>query len=266
MIRLSGISKRYGKSATKAVDRLDLEARDGEIFGFLGPNGAGKTTTIKILSGALRADEGTVSIDGIDMAADPLAAKARIGMVGDNPELFNRLKAYEYLNFVADVFRISSEDRKSRIETLSDRFALSDVLGSPIGGFSRGMKQKLCVVASLLSDPSDWVLDEPMVGLDPQAAFDLKETMRERTQAGKCVFFSTHVMEVAEHICDRLAIINKGRILFSGSLDELREFRGRDSKAESLENLFLELVDDENRENRETDEKGEKDAAARGKA
>lgn len=241
MIRLSGITKRYGGSASNAVDSLDLEIPDGVIFGFLGPNGAGKTTTIKILSGALEPDSGSVEIDGIGMADGPLRAKARLGMVGDNPELFNRLKAHEYLNFVADVFRVPTAERRARVAALSERFGIADVLGSSIGSFSRGMKQKLCVVGSLLPDPANWVLDEPMVGLDPQAAFDLKETMRERAAAGHCVFFSTHVMEVAERVCDRIAVIHHGKILFSGTLDALRESRKREG---SLEELFLELVDD----------------------
>ncbi len=249
MIRLRGITKRYGGSASNAVDALDLEIPDGVIFGFLGPNGAGKTTTIKILSGALEPDAGTVEIDGIGMAAEPLRAKARLGMVGDNPELFNRLKAHEYLNFVADVFRVPSDARRARVAALSERFGIADVLGSSIGSFSRGMKQKLCVVGSLLPDPHNWVLDEPMVGLDPQAAFDLKETMRERAAAGKCVFFSTHVMEVAEKVCDRIAVIGRGSVLFSGTLEELRESRqraGGNGLGGSLEELFLELVDDGN--------------------
>jgi ABC-2 type transport system ATP-binding protein len=240
VITLEGISKTYAKSATKAVDDISLELRDGEIFGFLGPNGAGKTTTIKILTGALASDGGRVAIDGIDLARKPLEAKTRFGYVGDNPELFNRLRAHEYLNFVADMYRVPDAERRARIEALTSRFDIASVLGASIGSYSRGMKQKLCVVASLLHDPSNWILDEPMVGLDPQAAFDLKELMRERSGAGKSVFFSTHVMEVAEKLCDRIAVISKGRILFVGSLDELRSRQGDDDG--SLESLFLDMV------------------------
>jgi ABC-2 type transport system ATP-binding protein len=249
MIQLQDLSKTYAKSASKAVDALSLEIRDGEIFGFLGPNGAGKTTTIKLLTGALLPDSGRIAIDGIDLAQSPLKAKARFGLVGDNPELFNRLRAHEYLNFVADMYRVPDGLRRQRISELSSRFEIDSVLSSPIGSFSRGMKQKLSVVASLVHDPANWILDEPMVGLDPQAAFGLKEIMRERSQAGKCNFFSTHVMEVAEKICDRIAVIARGRILFVGSLEELREKHGAgragsaaDGGEESLESLFLDMV------------------------
>lgn len=249
MIELARISKTYGKSPRKAVDSLSLTVPDGQIFGFLGPNGAGKTTTIRILSGALRVDEGSVSIDGISMRGRPLEAKRRIGLVNDNPEIFNRLKAHEFLDFVADVFAVSSDERRLRIEEYAKRFSLSDALTSSIGSMSRGMKQKLSIIASLIHDPHNWVLDEPMVGLDPQAAFELKEIMRERTKAGKCVFFSTHVMEVAEKVCDKLAIINNGRIIFTGTLADLRQFKSsapasREGIEEgSLESLFLKLVD-----------------------
>ncbi len=242
MIKLENLSKTYAKSGTKAVDGLSLEIRDGEIFGFLGPNGAGKTTTIKMLTGVLKPDEGRIEIGGVDMGSDPLAAKSGFGLVGDNPELFNKLRAREYLNFVADVYLVPDGLRRERVSSLASRFKIEDVLSSSIGSFSRGMKQKLCVVASLLHDPAAWILDEPMVGLDPQAAFDLKELMRERAASGKLVLFSTHVMEVAERICDRIAIINKGRILFIGTIPELRAREGE--IGDSLESLFLELVED----------------------
>jgi len=241
MIELRGISKTYAKSAVKAVEDLSLIVKDGEIFGFLGPNGAGKTTTIKMLTGVLRPDSGSASVDGIDIAADPLEAKRRIGYVTDNPELFARLKAAEYLNFVGDVYGVDSGTRRARVAEYAGLFGIRDALGGSIGSFSHGMKQKLIVTASLLPDPQNWVLDEPMVGLDPKAAFALKEVMRTRASAGKTVFFSTHVMEVAERLCDRLAIISKGRIVFVGTLAELKSSRGADG---SLESLFLELVDD----------------------
>lgn len=249
MFKLEGIAKTYGGRGRRAVDGLDLEVRRGEIFGFLGPNGAGKTTTIRVLTGVLRPDAGQVTIDGIDLAADPLAAKARFGSVPDNPELWNRLKAHEYLDFLGDVYGVPTELRRRRIEELAGRFAIAEVLGSSIGSFSRGMKQKLCVVGSLLHDPANWILDEPMVGLDPQAAFDLKEMMRARAEAGGSVFFSTHVLEVAERVCDRIGVIARGRLLFVGSLEELRALRngaaeaGKGGEEESLESLFLELVE-----------------------
>jgi len=240
VIQLSGISKTYAKSGRKAVDSLTLNIPDGRIYGFLGPNGAGKTTTIRVLCGALEPDEGTVHIDSISMGETPLEAKRRIGLVHDNPELFNRLKAREYLDFIGDVFAVPFAAREAAVADYAARFGIADVLSSSIGSMSRGMKQKLGVVASLMHDPANWVLDEPMVGLDPQSAFELKAIMRERTAAGKCVFFSTHVMEVAEKLCDELAIINKGRIIFTGTLEALRRQRGEGS----LEELFLELVDD----------------------
>jgi len=251
VITLAGISKTYGKSERKAVDSLSLKVPDGKIFGFLGPNGAGKTTTIRVLCGALDPDEGSILIDGISMKENPLEAKRLIGLVHDNPELFNRLKAHEYLDFVADVFGVGTEDRRARVEDYARRLSLSDALAAPIGSMSRGMKQKLGIMASLLHDPRNWVLDEPMVGLDPQAAFELKEIMRERTRAGKCVFFSTHVMEVAEKVCDELAIINKGKIIFEGTMSALRSgtVRGREAAGgDSLESLFLQLVDSSNGE------------------
>ncbi|MDX9899434.1 MAG: ABC transporter ATP-binding protein [Spirochaetia bacterium] len=241
MIELSGVSKTYAKSALKAVDDLSIRVRDGEIFGFLGPNGAGKTTTIKILTGIIRPDAGVALIDGIDVALDPMEAKRRIGYVTDNPELFSRLKADEYLNFVADIYGVDSATRQARVAEYAAKFEIKDALGGSIGSFSHGMKQKLLVTASLLADPQNWVLDEPMTGLDPKAAFVLKEVMRSRVAAGKTVFFSTHVMEVAEKLCDRLAIVNKGRIVFMGTLAELKQAKGEDG---TLESLFLEVVQD----------------------
>lgn len=244
MISLQYLSKTYAKSGTKAVDDLSFEIKDGEIFGLLGPNGAGKSTTIKMLTGVLRPDSGSVQVSGIDMTASPIEAKRRFGFVADDPELFNKLRGTEYLNFVADIYRVPDAERQARIAALAERFKIADVLSASIGSFSRGMKQKLCVVASLLHEPEAWILDEPMVGLDPQAAFDLKELMRERARSGGLVLFSTHVMEVAEKICDRIAIIDKGKVRFVGSLDELRSRNGGDS-GDSLESLFLELVDDD---------------------
>lgn len=240
MFELTDISKTYARSSVRAVDGLSLSVRDGEIFGFLGPNGAGKTTTIKMLTGVLHPDTGTASVDGINLAAQPLEAKRHIGYVTDNPELFARLKAAEYLNFVGDIYGVDSATRQARVAELAAKLEIKDALGGSIGSFSHGMKQKLLVVASLLADPQNWVLDEPMVGLDPRAAFVLKQLMRARADAGKTVFFSTHVMEVAEKVCDRLAIIRKGRIVFVGTMAELRATRGSDT---SLESLFLELVD-----------------------
>ncbi len=240
MIEICNVSKMYGNSKVKAVDNISVTVRNGEIFGFLGPNGAGKTTTIKMITGVLQANAGTIKVEEIDIAENPLDAKRHIGYVTDNPELFSQLKAAEYLNFVGDVYEVPTDIRRERVERYTELFGIKNVLNGSIGSFSHGMKQKLLVTASLLSDPAVWILDEPMVGLDPKSAFQLKELMHERANAGKVVFFSTHVMEVAEKLCSRLAIINAGKIMFEGSLEDLRKQRGENA---SLEQLFLELVD-----------------------
>jgi ABC-2 type transport system ATP-binding protein len=239
MVVLRNISKTYAKSGVKAVDNLSLDIANGEIFGFLGPNGAGKTTTIKIITGILKPDIGDVGIDGIDLASDPLAAKRNFCYVPDTPELFTRLKASEYLNFIGDVFEVPSDVRRERITRFAALFKIDSVLNGRISSFSHGMKQKLVLLASLLPDPKNWILDEPLVGLDPEAAYLLKEEMRARVASGKTVFFSTHVMEVAEKLCDRIGIIKDGRMVFAGKVDELKTLRGSD---ESLESLFLELT------------------------
>ena len=234
MIEIRHVSKSYGRSAVKAVNDISVTAARGEIFGFLGPNGAGKTTSIKMITGVLRPDSGTIIVDGVNAAEEPLEAKRRIGYVTDNPELFSQLKAAEYLNFIGDVYGIDTQIRRERVERYTALFGIQDVLNGSIGSFSHGMKQKLAVTASLLSDPAVGILD------DPKSAFSLKELMRERADSGKTVLFSTHVMEVAEKLCDRLAIINAGIIMFEGTLSELRLKRGENG---SLEKLFLELVD-----------------------
>ncbi len=240
MIEITNVSKSYGNSQVRAVDNISVSVKNGEIFGFLGPNGAGKTTTIKMITGVLKPNTGTIIVDSVNLAEDALEAKKRIGYVTDNPELFSQIKAFEYLNFIGDVYEVPTAERKERVEYYTNIFSIKDALNATIGSFSHGMKQKLLVTASLLPDPAVWILDEPMVGLDPKSAFQLKEIMRERANAGKVVFFSTHVMEVAERLCDRLAIINAGKIAFEGSLEDLRTKRGENG---SLEELFLELVD-----------------------
>ncbi|TDT62359.1 ABC transporter ATP-binding protein [Fonticella tunisiensis] len=241
MIEIKGVSKTYGKGKIKALNNINLEVRDGEIFGFLGPNGAGKTTTIKQITGILKPDSGTIKINGIDIVKNPVEAKKHIGFVPDNPEIFNRLRGMEYLNFIGDVYEVPEDERYKRINELSEAFEIRDALSSSINSYSHGMKQKLVLIGALLHNPSVWVLDEPMVGLDPKSAFILKEMMRKHADSGKTVFFSTHVMEVAERLCDRIGIIKKGEIIFVGTLDELRHLR-KDN--DSLENLFLELIEE----------------------
>jgi ABC-2 type transport system ATP-binding protein len=215
---------------------------DGEIIGFLGPNGAGKTTTIKMITGILNSDSGSIKINGIDISEEPIKAKKQFGFVPDSPDMFLRLKGIEYLNFMADVYEVPSQDRKPEIDNLAERFSMAEALFDQIQSYSHGMRQKIVLMGVLLHEPSVWILDEPMTGLDPKSSFILKEMMREHAAKSKTVFFSTHVLEVAEKICDKVAIINKGKILFYGSIEEMRQhFKGD----ESLENMFLELVENE---------------------
>ena len=242
MLKLQNISKSYNKGTIKAVDNIDLEIKSGEIFGFLGPNGAGKTTTIKMIVGLLKPDEGKVILDGVDVWEESLKAKSMISYVPDNPEIYDRLNGIEYLNFIADMYGISKEDRKSKIDYYTKLFNIEDALGDIISSYSHGMKQKLVLTAALLNDPNLFILDEPMVGLDPKSSFNLKEIMRKMCDEGKTVFFSTHVMEVAEKLCDRIAIINKGKIIALGTMEELRSHA---KERESLENIFLEMTGDE---------------------
>lgn len=239
MIRVSDVSKTYGQSQHKAVDKVSLEVQPGEIFGFLGPNGAGKTTLIKIITGILQPDEGDIHINGFNIREQPLEAKRQFGYVPDDPSLFGRLSGIEYLNFMADVYRVDSSTRKQRIDEMGSRFEMNEALPNLMQSFSHGMKQKIVVMGALLHDPAVWILDEPMTGLDPRSSFILKEMMREHADAGKTVFFSTHILEVAEKICDRIAIINRGRLIFCGSLEEIRRRFQQDS---SLESLFLEIT------------------------
>lgn len=249
MFQIENVSKTYNGKAkskkgnadiVKAVDSLSLTVNNGEIFGFLGPNGAGKTTSIRMITGILQADEGDIKLDGISIKERPIAAKRTLAFVPDNPETFSRLKAIEYLNFICDVYKIPAEDRSKKISELCEKFGLKEVLKNKISSFSHGMKQKLFLIASLITDPQNWILDEPMVGLDPEAAFIVKEMMRERAKAGKTVFFSTHVMEVAEKLCDRIGIIKKGKLVFVGTMDELKTQHGQNG--ESLEDIFINLV------------------------
>ena len=243
MLELKNVTKSYNKNTVKAVDSLTMTVNNGEIFGFLGPNGAGKTTSIRMLTGILQPDEGELLLDGISIKERPIAAKRTFAFVPDNPETFSRLKAIEYLDFISDVYKVPADQKKQRIETYCAKFGLLENLSSRISSFSHGMKQKLFLIASLITDPNNWILDEPMVGLDPEAAFTIKEIMSERAAAGKTVFFSTHVMEVAEKLCDRVGIIKKGKIVFIGTIEELQQQHG--TAGQSLEDIFLKLVSEE---------------------
>lgn len=238
MIQFEHVSKCYAKGREKALDDLTLHVGKGKVFGFIGPNGAGKTTTIKLLTGILTPTEGTVTIDGRDMAREPLAAKKLIGFVPDSHEMFERLTGMEYLNFMADMYDVGAAERKQQIEKYLAMFEMEQAAGDQIRSYSRGMKQKMTIIGALIHQPPLWVLDEPMVGLDPKAAHLLKEEMRRHCDAGNTVFFSTHVLDVAEKLCDEIAIINKGRLIAEGTLDELRS----GEKGASLEQLFLEMT------------------------
>lgn len=238
MIRLEHVSKQYGKGKIKALDDLTLHVEKGKVFGFIGPNGAGKTTTIKLLTGILAPTEGKVMIGGQDMVENPLAAKRMIGFVPDSHEMYERLTGLEYLNFMADIYGVDAASRKAHMEKYLALFELEDAAGDQIRSYSRGMKQKLTIIGALIHHPPVWVLDEPMVGLDPKATHLLKEEMRRHCEAGNTVFFSTHVLDVAEKLCDEIAIINKGKLIAEGTLEELRS----GEKGASLEQLFLEMT------------------------
>ncbi|MBU5438973.1 ABC transporter ATP-binding protein [Tissierella sp. MSJ-40] len=240
MLKLKNISKTYSKGTIKAVDNIDLDIKSGEIFGFLGPNGAGKTTTIKMIVGLLKPDTGQVFIDNIDVWKNSLEAKAKISYVPDNPEIYDKLKGIEYLNFISDMYGVPKNVREEKMNYYSEMFNIKEALGDIIGSYSHGMKQKLVLTSALIHDPQLFILDEPMVGLDPKSAFQLKEIMRKRCDEGKTVFFSTHVLEVAEKLCDRIAIINKGKIIAMGTMEELRSHA---EERESLENIFLGLTE-----------------------
>ncbi|MVX63523.1 ATP-binding cassette domain-containing protein [Clostridium chromiireducens] len=241
MININNITKSYNGSYY-AVNNLNLEIQDGKIYGLLGPNGAGKTTTIKIITGIISPTKGTIEINGIDINKDPIKAKEQFGYVPDSPDMFLRLKGIEYLNFMADVYRVSKDERIYRIDEMSKRFEMSLALGDKIQTYSHGMRQKIVLMGVMIHRPKIWILDEPMTGLDPKSAFILKEMMREHADARNTVIFSTHVLEVAEKVCDEVAIINKGQLIFNGTLEKLRdEFK----ENESLEEMFLEMTENE---------------------
>ena len=232
MLKINHLTKTYGEK--KAVDDLNLQIHPGEIYGFIGHNGAGKTTTLKSVVGILQFDQGEILIDGKSIQTDPLACKREIAYIPDNPDLYDYMTGIKYLNFIADVFGVSAEDRQTRIRKYADLFELTADLAQPIAAYSHGMKQKLAIIAAWLHQPKLIIMDEPFVGLDPKASHLLKEMMRDICDAGGAIFFSTHVLEVAEKLCDKVAIIKGGKLIRSGTMDEVR---GDDS----LEEVFLEL-------------------------
>jgi ABC-2 type transport system ATP-binding protein len=240
VIEFDHVSKSYNKGKVKAVDDLTLTVPSGEIFGFLGPNGAGKTTTLKMVVGLLRPDAGSIRVNGIDVRTDPLRTKALMTYVPDYPAVYERLTGLEYLNFIGDVYGIPKPQRLDRIAKWLEIFELGQAVGNPIQSYSHGMKQKIVLIAAILPGPQVMILDEPMVGLDPRASHSLKEMMREHCDAGKSLFFSTHIMEVAERLCDRIGIIHKGKLVACGTMEELRRI---DKEEQSLEHIFLELTE-----------------------
>ena len=231
MLKINNLTKTYGDK--KAVDNLTLHIAPGEIYGFIGHNGAGKTTTIKAACGILRFDEGDICIDGVSIKDDPLACKQRLAYIPDTPDLYEYMKGIQFLNFTADIFGVSAGERQQRIKKYADLFELTDSLGDNISSYSHGMKQKLAIISALIHNPKLIIMDEPFVGLDPKAAHLLKEQMREMCNQGAAIFFSTHVLEVAEKLCDKVAIIKNGRLIKSGTMDEVKGDA-------SLEDAFLE--------------------------
>ena len=232
MLNIEHLTKTYGEK--KAVDDLSLHIAPGEIYGFIGHNGAGKTTTIKACCGILRSDSGEVYIDGVSVKENPIAAKAKLAYIPDNPDLYEFMTGIQFLNFIGDVFGVSAEDRQARIHKYADLFELTNDLAQPISAYSHGMKQKLAIISALLHEPKLLIMDEPFVGLDPKASHILKELMRELCKNGGAIFFSTHVLEVAEKLCDKVAIIKGGKLIKSGTMEEVKGDA-------SLENVFLEL-------------------------
>ena len=240
MICVQNFTKRYGDR--DVVKNISFTVRDGAITGFIGQNGAGKSTTSKAITGVIRPTAGTITINGIDVGKEPQKAKAQFGYVSDSPDHFLRLTGLEYLHFIADIYDTPAEGRAGFIEEYGKRFGIFDSLNNRILSYSHGMRQKIMIMGALIHDPSVWILDEPMTGLDPQAAFALKQMMREHADKGRSVFFSTHVLEVAEKLCDEICIVRSGELLYTGTLDNLKATH-KDSA--SLENIFLELTDRE---------------------
>ncbi len=236
MLQIEHFTKEYGNKI--AVNDLSLEIRSGEIFGFIGHNGAGKTTTIKAVAGILPFQKGEIRVDGISVRENPLECKKRMAYIPDNPDLYEFLSGIQYLNFIADIFQVPKREREERIGKYGDLFGLTGDLGSTVSTYSHGMKQKLTLIGALIHEPKLLLMDEPFVGLDPKAAHDLKMIMADICQKGGAIFFSTHVLEVAEKLCHKVAIIKEGKLAACGTMEEVKG-------DESLEQVFLELVDDE---------------------
>ena len=241
MIKVKNVTKVFNET-NKAVDNISFEVNPGEIVGFIGPNGSGKTTTLKLLTGIYQKDSGEITVAGYDVDKEALEAKKNIGYISDSPDMFLRLKGIEFLNLIADIYEVSTTKRKQRIRELTKAFGLEDILESEMISYSHGMRQKMMVIAALIHEPDVWILDEPLIGLDPESAHQLKEMMKEHTKKGHAVLFSTHVLEVAEKLCDRVIIIKEGKIIYQGTLKELKKKYSK----KDLEEIFLRMVQDEN--------------------
>lgn len=239
VIKIGNVTKIFGRDFI-AVDDINIEIKEGKIYGFLGPNGAGKTTTLKMLTGVLTPDKGKISINGYDIVNNPKEAKKEFAFVSDDPDAFLKLKGIEFLNFIGKIYNVNSLDLKKNIFKYSKLFEMEDALNDKIETYSHGMRQKINIIGALIHNPKIWLLDEPLTGLDPKSSFTLKQMMREHADNGNIVLFSTHVLEVAEKVCDHVFIINKGKIIFDGDMKSLK-----DNKDNSLEEIFLELVADE---------------------
>ena len=238
MLTIKNLSKRYGKSTVKSVDNLSLELKPGEVFGFLGPNGAGKSTTIKCIVGILPFEQGEIDICGVNLLKDPLKAKQMIGYVPDNHAVFERLTGREYVNHIANLYNVSTQQMEEISDYYVKLFRLENAFDNPIKSYSHGMKQKISVIAALVHNPKLWILDEPLTGLDPQSAYQLKSAMRKHADAGNTVFFSSHILDVVENLCDRVCIIKKGQLQGIYDIHELKE------KNQSLEELFMKTIAD----------------------
>lgn len=236
MLKIENLTKKYGDKS--AIDNLNLEVQDGEIFGFIGHNGAGKTTTIKCMVGILEFDNGNIYINGNSIKDEPLKCKKNIAYIPDNPDIYENLTGISYLNFVADIFEIDKKTREERINKYAEAFEIKNELQDLISSYSHGMKQKLVIISALIHTPKLLILDEPFVGLDPKASFTLKEIMKEITKEGAAIFFSSHVLEVVEKLCDKIGIIKEGKLITYGTVEEVKG-------NESLEEVFLELIKDE---------------------
>lgn len=239
MIKITNLSKKYKNAQDFAVKNLNLEVKDGEVFGFIGSNGAGKSTTIKCITGILPYSVGDIEIAGYDLAKNPIEAKKNIGYVSDNHSVYDKLTGRQYVNFLADVYGVSKDLRDQRLNSLANRFGLQDKLDNTIKSYSHGMKQKICVIGALIHEPKVWILDEPLTGLDPKSAKELKELMREHCEKGNVVFFSSHVLEVVEKLCDRVAIIKNGEIIATFTMAELEEKQS----GKTLEDIFFEITE-----------------------